>query len=284
MSLRELPEITAFAGLDLFQSEAPDEAVALFDGEIQAVAEKSEAVISIYGEVGRNPYSDNDNSEKRISAALSSIGKRDVTVNINSPGGSFFSGLAIYNLLRAHPAHVTINVLGLAGSAASIIAMAGDEITMADGSQIMVHKASGIVLGNEYDALESARMLAQVDEGMAKIYAARSGQSEAEAASWMDRERGRGTVFQRAEAIKKGLADRAMKAGTVRVSASAAKTFPAEREIERALMQASGLSASEAKARIATVKSGVRDAAKPAMRDAGALAAAIAAASMTIRA
>src|SRR5690606_28928317 len=115
---------------------------------------------------GRNPFSDIDNSEKRISAALASIGKRDITVNINSPGGNFFSGLAIYNLLRAHPAKVTVNVLAMAGSAASIIAMAGDEIAMDAGAQIMVHKASGVIVGNEYDARESASLLAQVDAAM----------------------------------------------------------------------------------------------------------------------
>lgn len=283
MSLRELPEIEAFAGLELLQSEAPDEAIALFDGEVQAAADRTDGVISIYGEIGRNPFSDIDNSEKRISAALASIGKRDITVNINSPGGNFFSGLAIYNLLRAHPAKVTVNVLAMAGSAASIIAMAGDEIAMDAGAQIMVHKASGVIVGNEYDARENADLLAQVDAAMAEIYAARSGKSEAEAASWMDRERGKGTAFMRAEAIQKGLADKARAVQTVRVTASVAKSLPAEREAERALMQAYGLSATEAKTRIAALKSGARDAAKPAMRDAGALAAALAAASLTIR-
>ncbi|MCG8270342.1 tyrosine-type recombinase/integrase [Aquamicrobium sp. NLF2-7] len=171
MSLRKLPEIRAFQHSDLLQFDPPDEAVAEFNAEIRAAKDEGDNVISIYGSIGRDPFSDVDNSERRISAALASIGRRDVIVNINSPGGNFLSGLAIYNLLRAHPARVTINVLAMAGSAASVIAMAGDEIAMADGSFIMVHKASAVVMGNEYDAKDAAELLAEVDAAMAEIYA-----------------------------------------------------------------------------------------------------------------
>ncbi|MFE3839471.1 head maturation protease, ClpP-related [Pseudogemmobacter sonorensis] len=284
MSLRKLPEIRAFLPGDLIQFEAPDSAVARFDGELQAAGRPGDPVISIYGAIGRDPYGDLDNSERRISAALSSIGERDVTVNINSPGGNFFSGLAIYNLLRAHPAKVVVNVLGMAGSAASIIAMAGDEIAMADGSQIMIHKASGVIVGNTYALAEGMKLLAQVDEVMAEIYTARTGAAAADVVSWMENDRGNGTVFLRDEAIAKGFAETKMTAIPIRVAASAAKNIPAEREVERALMAAHGLSASEAKARVAALKTGARDAAEPATRDAGALVAALTAASMTIRA
>jgi HK97 family phage portal protein len=65
---------------------------------------------------------------KRIAAALRAIGNQPVTVMINSPGGDFFEGLAIYNLLREHPKAVTVQVIGIAASAASVIAMAGDDI------------------------------------------------------------------------------------------------------------------------------------------------------------
>ncbi|TKA83994.1 Clp protease ClpP, partial [Sulfitobacter sp. 15WGC] len=79
------------------------------------------------GEIGGGDYGDGVTS-KRIAGALRSIGERDVRVDINSPGGDFFEGVAIYNMLREHKAKVTVNVLGLAASAASVIAMAGDEI------------------------------------------------------------------------------------------------------------------------------------------------------------
>lgn len=76
---------------------------------------------------------------KRISAALRAIGEQDIVVNLNSPGGDMFEGLAIYNLLRAHSGKVTVNILGIAASAASIIAMAGDEIKMGRGAFLMIH-------------------------------------------------------------------------------------------------------------------------------------------------
>lgn len=73
--------------------------------------------------------------------SLRRIGPNAVTVQINSPGGDMFEGIAIYNLLRTHPAAVTVEVLGLAASAASIIAMAGDDIRMSPGSFLMLHTA-----------------------------------------------------------------------------------------------------------------------------------------------
>ncbi len=267
MSLRKLPEIRAFQHSDLLQFDPPDEAVAEFNAEIRAAKDEGDNVISIYGSIGRDPFSDVDNSERRISAALASIGRRDVVVNINSPGGNFLSGLAIYNLLRAHPARVTINVLAMAGSAASVIAMAGDEIAMADGSFIMVHKASAVVMGNEYDAKDAAELLAEVDAAMAEIYAARAGVEKPEASGWMDKGRGKGSMFNAKAAIERGLADRKLASGAVKIAASVSKQLPPERVAERALM-ANGLSSAEAKTLVASLKSGARDAAVTVKRDA----------------
>lgn len=104
MSLRNLPEVQAFQKPDWLNFEPPDQTVEAFDPDVIAAIEGEYAAISIYGQIGIDPLTAVDNSERRVAGALRSIGKRDVAVNINSPGGSFFAGLAIYNLLRAHPA------------------------------------------------------------------------------------------------------------------------------------------------------------------------------------
>lgn len=274
MSLRQLPEIRAFQHTDLLQFDPPDETLSEFNADIRAAHNDGDNVISIYGQIGRDPFSDIDNSERRISGALASIGRRDVIVNVNSPGGNFLSGLAIYNLLRAHPAKVTVNVLAMAGSAASVIAMAGDEIAMADGSFIMVHKASALVMGNEYDAKDAAELLAEVDGAMAEIYSARAGVQQSEASTWMDKGRGKGSMFNAKAAIERGLADRKLAPGAVKITADITKTLPPERVAERAFM-AGGMSGIEAKSLVAALKSGARDAAGNVTRDADGLKAAI---------
>ena len=154
---------------------------------MRASASDAETSISIYDSIGEN-WEGTGVTAKRIGAALRNIGARDVTVNLNSPGGDFFEGMAIYNLLREHKAKVTIRVLGVAASVASVIAMAGDEILMGDGSFLMIHNAWAVAVGNRHDMTDTATVLAPFDAAMAALYAHRSGITEAEAAMLMDRE------------------------------------------------------------------------------------------------
>lgn len=275
MSLRKLPEVQAFQKPDWLNFEPPDLNVEAFDPAVVSAAADDANEISIYGQIGIDPFTAVDNSERRIAAALRSIGKKDVTVSINSPGGSFFSGLAIYNLLRAHPAKVTVNVIGMAGSAASVIAMAGDETLMADGSFIMVHNASGVVIGNKFDAKDAADLLAEIDDAMAQIYAARAGVDAKTAAAWMDRRRGDGTMFNASSAIEQGLADGKLQSSAIKVRADATRSVPRERVMENALISAANMSPQDAKAFIADLKSGTRDAPVNVTRDADDLKAAI---------
>jgi ATP-dependent Clp protease, protease subunit len=283
MSLRKLPEVQAFQRPDWLNFEPPDQNVEAFDPAVISAAADDAMEISIYGQIGIDPLTAVDNSERRVAAALRSIGRRDVTVSINSPGGNFFAGLAIYNLLRAHPAKVTVNVIGMAGSAASVIAMAGDETLMADGSFIMVHNASGVVIGNKFDAKDAADLLAEVDDAMAQIYAARAGVETKVAAAWMDRRRGDGTMFNAASAIENGLADKKLAAGAVKIKADATRSVPRERVMENALVAAANMSPQDAKAFIAELKSGTRDAPVHVTRDADDLKAAIQQLRSTIR-
>ncbi len=283
MSLRKLPEVQAFQKPDWLNFEPPDGNIEAFDPAVVSAAAEDNTEISIYGQIGIDPITGVDNSERRVAAALRSIGKREVSVSINSPGGSFFSGLAIYNLLRAHPAKVTVNVIGMAGSAASVIAMAGDVTLMAEGAFIMVHNASGVVIGNKFDAKDAADLLAEVDDAMAQIYAARSGAEKAVAAEWMDKRRGDGTMFNAGAAIAKGLADGKLAADAVKVKADATKAVPRERVIENALVAAANMSQQDAKALVAELKSGTREAPVNVTRDADDLKAAIEQLRTTIR-
>lgn len=188
MSLKTLPEIRADhrlakAGFDL----RPD-AVERWEPAVCAKAgDEAQASISIYDSIGEN-WEGTGITSKRISAALRSIGAKDVVVNINSPGGDFFEGMAIYNLLREHQGKVTVRVLGVAASVASVIAMAGDEILIGDGAFFMIHNAWAVAVGNRHDMLDSAKLLEPFDAAMAALYAHQTGMSTAEAAAMMDQE------------------------------------------------------------------------------------------------
>lgn len=161
------------------------------------------ATISVYDVIGEDWWTGEGVTAKRIAGALRAIGKKPVTVNVNSPGGDMFEGLAIYNLLREHPAEVTVRVMGLAASAASIIAMAGDRIEMGLGSFLMIHNSWGVVVGNQNDMRDAAETFAEFDAAMADIYTARTGGKTADIAKMMADE-----TWLRAEAaIDAGFAD-----------------------------------------------------------------------------
>ena len=101
----------------------------------------------------------------------------EIDVHINSVGGSVFDGIAIYNALRTHDAHVTTQVDSAALSIASVIAQAGDKRVMVSGSQMMIHEAWGMAIGNADDMRETGSLLDRQTENIAQIYAERVGGS-----------------------------------------------------------------------------------------------------------
>lgn len=134
---------------------------------------------------------------------LKPIAARTINVNINSPGGECFDGLAIYNLLKAHPAQVHVMIHGLAASAASFIAQAGDKITIARNGMMMIHDASGLCWGNATDMQEMADLLDKLSANLADIYSQRAGGT---AEQWREAMRAE-TWYTGAEAVAAGLAD-----------------------------------------------------------------------------
>lgn len=242
MTLRTLPAVNGLDAARPFNWKTTDDALDRWTGPLAAEADNP-ATISIYDVIGEDPWTGGGVSAKRIAAALRSVGKADVTVNINSPGGDLFEGLAIYNLLREHPAKVTVQVMGLAASAASVIAMAADDLAMGLGSFLMIHKSWGMVLGNEDDFREAADVFGTLDRSMVDIYAARTGQDPKEIARMMRAE----TWLTAADAVEKRFADRTFNLPeTVAEARAEALDFRAARRTVEGALKAANFSRSQA--------------------------------------
>jgi ATP-dependent Clp protease protease subunit len=231
-------------------------------GICAAAVDDDERSISVYDVIGYDYWSGEGVTAKRIAGALRALGKGPVTVNVNSPGGDMFEGLAIYNLLREHPGEVTVKVLGLAASAASIIAMSGDSVQIARAGFLMIHNCWVVAAGNRNDLREFADTLEPFDRAMADIYSARSGLDEKAVAKLMDAE----TWIGGSDAIEKGFADELLPSDQVASGGAKASTAPARR-MESAL-RASGMPKSEAMRLMHEYKSSTRDAAGSGERDA----------------
>ncbi|MBL4757492.1 MAG: Clp protease ClpP [Rhizobiales bacterium] len=202
MSLRTLPQAKVFDRPKNFQWDAVSDVLAKWAELAPLAAMDDGATISIFDVIGEDMFTGGFTA-KRMDAALRSIGKNDVTVKINSPGGDMFEGIAIYNLLREHPAKVTVHVMGWAASAASIIAMAGDDIAMGLGSFMMVHNAWGMVIGNRHDMRDAADLFDGFDSAIVDIYEARASVDRKAIETLMDKE----TFMSPSMAVDKGFAD-----------------------------------------------------------------------------
>jgi ATP-dependent Clp protease protease subunit len=239
MSLRKLPEIKAFAKPRAGDGRGvepllPDSSLARWKPGIHAASADGSDVISIYDVIGSDWLGEGVTS-KRIAGALRSIGAKDVTVNINSPGGDFFEGTAIYSLLKEHPHKVTVKIMGLAASAASVIAMAGDEIQISDAGFMMIHNAWCMAIGNRHDMRDAADVLEPFDQAMAELYAKRAGVDVKESAAWMDKE----SWFGAKAAIDAGLATGYLPSAEVTENENTqTKALAAHRRIEAALLRA----------------------------------------------
>ena len=197
MSKRNLPKVDLGAKPGV-QSDISPKALQRWSPDVKAASGEDEATISILDPIGADIWGDGVTA-RRISAALRSIGDRPVTVNVNSPGGDYFEGLAIYNLLREHKQEVTVNVLGVAASAASVIAMAGDQVRIARAGWLMIHNTWILAAGDRNALREVADWLEPFDAMAVDIYATRTGIAEAELARMLDRETwigGQGAVDQ----------------------------------------------------------------------------------------
>lgn len=245
------PEGRPHAGI---HTEILPRALERWNPGIRAAADsEEERSISVYDVIGYDYWSGDGVTAKRVAGALRAMGKGPVTVNVNSPGGDLFEGLAIYNLLREHDGEVTVKVLALAASAASIIAMAGDTVQIARAGFFMVHNTWVVAMGNRNDLHEYADWLEPFDTAMADIYAAHTGEAVEAMQKLMDAE----TWIPGSEAVEKSFADELLPSDQVEKGSGKASAL-AVRRIETAL-RASGMPKNEAMRLISEFKSSLGD-------------------------
>lgn len=168
--------------------------------------EKDKAQITIYGPIQdfSSFFSSSGTSPQKVMQDLDELSRaKGITIRINSGGGSAFAGLAIFELIRAHGAAVTVRIDGVAASAASIIAMAGDKIVMGTGAMMMIHNPWTRAEGNAKELREAADMLDRVGESLVNVYTARTGKSRDELKAMLDQS----TWMTADEAVANGFAD-----------------------------------------------------------------------------
>ena len=163
---------------------------------------KKSAEIWLYDQVGEGWFG--GMSAKQFTEQLNGLGQVDtINLRINSPGGSVFDGVAIYNALKRHPARLEVDVDGVAASIASVIAMAGDEIRMAANSLMMIHDPYGMCGGNSEEMRKTADLLDQIKGVIVDTYAKRTGMAADVLAVMMSEE----TWMTAAEAQQHGFSD-----------------------------------------------------------------------------
>ncbi len=165
---------------------------------IQNKAASDQADILIYDYIGWGGV-----TAAEFAKELQALTVKTINVRINTPGGDVFDGLAIYNSLKGHGATIHVQIDGLAASIGSIIAMAGQTITMGESAFLMIHNPWAIVIGNAADMRDMALTLDKIGGSLAGLYATRPGVTKEQAQAWMDAE----TWFTAEEAKAAGLAD-----------------------------------------------------------------------------
>jgi len=139
------------------------------------------------GYIAQESWFEDEVSPKEFKTELEAA-KDDITLWINSPGGDCFAASQIYTMLKEYTGKVSVKIDGIAASAASVIAMAGDEVLMSPTSMLMIHNPSTIIWGEEADMKRGIEMLSEVKESIINSYEAKTGLSRKEISQMMDRE------------------------------------------------------------------------------------------------
>jgi ATP-dependent Clp endopeptidase proteolytic subunit ClpP len=242
--------------------------------EIKNKSEKAE--IWIYEEIGGDFWGEGGITAKSFQKELAEIKASQIDMHINSPGGLVFDGITIYNLLKNHPANITTYIDGLAASIASVIALAGNKVIMAENALFMAHTASGMVMGTADDMRDFAEKLDKVNGAIATTYITKTGKDESEIKAIMAAE----TWMTADEALEAGFIDEVsgemdmaacakfipvmQKAGFQHIpeGIAAKKEKPTAREAEKALRDV-GFNQKQAKAILAEGLRDQRDADPP---------------------
>ena len=178
------------------------------------------ATLSIFDEIGGVGLQLGD-----FKASLDAVKGPALTVEINSPGGDVFAGLAMYNLLRTSGKTITTKVLGVAASAASVIFMGGDVREVPENAFLMIHNPWSVAVGGADDMRAEADVLDQISASMVTLYSKRSGQSESAVKKMLAAE----TWLNGTEAKAKGFATTTTPAAAAKASFNVAKAALPER-------------------------------------------------------
>lgn len=175
----------------------------------QFVNEKKDGkqIITLSGVI-RKRYWDGDRciDAKLIRDTLDGV-TDDVVIRLNSVGGDVFEGVEIYNYLKDHSSHITVEVTGQAASAATFILAGADTAVMNTGTIIMIHEASTMCWGNKSYLKKVVQAMETIDQSIVDIYVERTGQSEKQIEQWITDEK----YFTAEEAVKYGFADEVKK-------------------------------------------------------------------------
>ena len=158
----------------------------------------------LYGEISDTSWWGDEITPAQFQKELAALGDiSTLDVYINSPGGDIFAGFSLYNILNRHPATKTVHIDGLAASAASVVAMAGDETLISPTGMIMIHNPMTYASGNKSDMEQAIRLLDEVKESIINAYARKTKLSRDKISGLMDEE----TWFNAEKALQLGFAD-----------------------------------------------------------------------------
>ena len=191
-----------------------------------------DGVLDIDGPIAEEQFWGDEVSSKEFRKSLA--GMRNVTVHINSPGGDVMAGAEIYSALREHSLNglgkVTVIVTALAASAASVVAMAGDEVLISPVAYMMIHNPWSIAMGDAKEMRKVARTLDEISEGLITAYQQRTGKSREQLKRMLENE----TWMSAQTCVEEGFAD-GIYGGEIRAAACATMTTMAGRATPEAV-------------------------------------------------
>lgn len=177
----------------------------------QAESQDSGRTLFLNGTIASESWLDNDVTPALFKSDLES-GEGDITVWINSPGGDCFAAAQIYNMLRDYPGKVTVKIDGIAASAASVIAMAGDMVMVSPVSMLMIHNPATIAAGDHNDMTKAIEMLESVKDSIINAYQTKTGMSRSKLSRLMEDE----TWMDATKAVELGFADSVIERETLK--------------------------------------------------------------------
>ena len=168
----------------------------------QANEEVAERILELHGTIAEESWFDDDVTPQLFKDELNA-GRGDITVWINSPGGDCVAAAQIYNMLTQYKGNVTVKIDGIAASAASVIAMAGNTVLMSPVSMMMIHNPATFAFGDHAEMQKAIDMLAEVKESIINAYVIKTGLTRAKLSHLMDAE----TWMDANKAVELGFAD-----------------------------------------------------------------------------